>query len=234
MKIVVDAGHGYQTKGKQTVDGMKEYEFNRAVANYLKAELKKLKGVKVFFSHSDEKDVPLKERTTIANELKVDLFISIHANAYGYGRKWNGVSGIETYIYKSRPKEAVDLSNVIQRELIVQTGRKNRGVKTADFYVLRKTKMTAVLCECGFMTNKEEAQLLKTEAYRKKCAKAIAKAIQTYYQIPFKTEAIPSTSPSLYKVQLGAFQQKENAEKLAEQLQKLGYDPIIVKQQDSI
>lgn len=227
MKIILDAGHGYQTKGKQTVDGMKEYAFNRSVAYLAKLELKKYKGVKVIFPHSDDNDVSLKRRTEIANQLKVDLYVSIHANAFGDGTRWNNANGIETYIHPSRPKEAEALAKLMQQKLVQFTGRQDRGVKTADFYVLRKTKMTAVLCECGFMTNREEAKLLKTESYRKKCAQAISQAIIEYYRL---TPAGTLDLKPLYKVQVGAFQNKEHAEKLAKKLQKEGYKTWIIKQ----
>jgi len=227
MKIMLDAGHGYQTKGKQTVDGMKEYEFNRAVAYFAKQILMKFQEVKVFFPHSDDRDVSLKRRTYIANKLNVDLYVSIHANAYGDGKSWNDANGIETYIHPSRPKEAEELAKLIQRKLVTFTGRKDRGVKTADFHVLRETKMTAVLCECGFMTNQEEAKLLKTEEYQMKCAQAIAQAIIEYYQLT--PISYPPVKKPLYKVQVGAFYIKENAEKLAEKLQKQGYKTWIVE-----
>ncbi|WP_243290513.1 N-acetylmuramoyl-L-alanine amidase [Bacillus sp. FJAT-47783] len=228
MKIAIDAGHGYETKGKQTVDGMKEYEFNRSVAHHLKAELKKFKQVNVFFTHSDDRDVPLQMRTKIANDLDVHLFLSIHANAYGDGKHWNDVHGIETYIYPSRPKEAEKLAKKIQRELVLATGRKDRGVKTANFHVLRETKMTAVLCECGFMTNQQEAALLKSESYRQTCAKALARSIQHFYQLEKKTATQP-TNTHLYKVQVGAFTKLENAERLANELKQKGYSPFITK-----
>lgn len=230
MKIVVDAGHGFDTKGKQTVDGMKEYAFNRAVALYLKEELKTFQSVKVFFSHSDERDVPLSIRTKIANDLNVQLFLSIHANAYGDGRSWNSAQGIETYIYKSRPKEAEQLAYKIQQELITATGRKDRGVKTANFHVLRETNMTAILCELGFMTNKEEATLLKKESYRQTCAKALARAIAHFYHLKRK-ETYRKKQP-LFKVQVGAFTSRTYAEHVANELKQKGYDAFITQTND--
>ncbi|KAB7706475.1 N-acetylmuramoyl-L-alanine amidase [Bacillus aerolatus] len=181
MKIIIDAGHGYTTPGKRTPDGMKEFEFNRDVAIFTKKKLES-KGAAVFFTHSDHEDVPLAKRVSQANNWKADLFLSIHANAYGSG--WNSANGIETFIHTSRPKQAEALAKAIQHRLIQLTGRKNRGVKTADFYVLRKTAMSAVLIEAGFMTNLEEARLLRTLSYRELCAKAIAEAVESLYQLP--------------------------------------------------
>ena len=221
MKIILDAGHGYSTPGKRGPDGMREYEFNRAVASLAKEMLGKYQNTEVFFAHSDERDVPLAERTSLANTQNADCYVSIHANAYGTG-EWNSAGGIETYVYPSKPREALALAQKIQRNLISSTGLRDRGVKTADFHVLRETKMTAVLVECGFMTNKEEASLLRTPIYRKRCAQAIAKAIAEQYGLR-KHDRIKQ-----YKVQV-AFSEKQLAEKLAGNLQKDGFNPRIIE-----
>lgn len=232
MKIMLDAGHGFNTSGKRSPDGMQEYEFNRVVANYAKQLLETYQNTKVYFAHSDSRDVPLQERTNSANKLDVDLYVSIHANAYG--STWNDASGIETYVYPSRPKISVEVAQKIQKHLISDTGRKNRGVKTADFHVLRETDMDAVLIESGFMTNREEASLLRTDSYRKKVAGAIVKGIAEQFKLVKKPVATPppTTPPppatnGLYKVQVGAFSDRENADDLVERLKKAGYDAYV-------
>lgn len=175
MKIMLDAGHGPQTPGKRTPDGrMKEFEFNYAVTNMIKEELIK-HGVTVLYSHPGTTDMPLKERTARANSLEVDAFVSIHANAYG--SSWNEANGIETYTYTKPSENSKILARSIQVLLCAMTNRRNRGVKQADFAVVRDTYMPAVLVECGFMTNKEEAFLLQSHSFRKLCAQAIAYAI---------------------------------------------------------
>ncbi|MDP4171600.1 MAG: N-acetylmuramoyl-L-alanine amidase, partial [Bacillota bacterium] len=156
---------------------------NRAVASHAKALLETYKDVTVYFAHSDTRDVPLQERTDAANRLQVNTYVAIHANASGSGTTWNDASGIETYVMPSRPKEATELAQKIQNYLVTMTELKNRGVKTADFHVLRETHMTAVLCECGFMTNKTEDALLRTDPYREKCAEAIVKGIAEQYKL---------------------------------------------------
>jgi N-acetylmuramoyl-L-alanine amidase len=231
MKIMLDAGHGYNTAGKRTPDGMREYEFNRKVAAFTKEFLETYENVTVYFAHSDDKDVPLKNRTDSANRLQVNAYVSIHANAYG--ETWNDASGIETYIYQSKPKEANELALKIQKYLVTLTGLRNRGVKTANFHVLRETHMTAVLAECGFMTNQKEAGLMHTEAFQKKCAEAIGKGIAEQYHLAKKVvkppaQTPPKTSPSgLYKVQVGAFKDRKNAEDLVNRLKASGFEAII-------
>lgn len=243
MKIMLDAGHGYNTPGKRSPDGMREYEFNRAVANYAKQLLVNYKNVTVYFSHSDQEDVSLQQRTEKANRLNVDIFVSIHANAYGSGG-WNDVGGIETYVYPSRPPLAYQLAQKVQRNLVLSTGLDNRGVRTADFHVLRETKMDAVLAECGFMTNRDEINLLRSETYRRTVAEAIVKALVDQFRLQPQSKAAPAPAPKpvpakaptsttrkstggLYKVQAGAFEDEQNAEELAERLRKAGFDAYI-------
>lgn len=224
MKIAVDAGHGYTTSGKRTADGMREYEFNRAVANEMQQLLGGYENVSVVFTHSDNRDVPLNERTNKANAGKADVFISIHANAFGNGSIWNSTKGVETYVHDSKPQESFALAEAVQKELIEKTKRADRGVKLANFHVLRETKMPAILIECGFMTNQEEAQALKSASYRKTCAEAITEALATFYKLKKKQAPQPnSPSGKMYKVQVGAFNEKQNATALANELKNKGY-----------
>jgi N-acetylmuramoyl-L-alanine amidase len=223
MRFVIDAGHGYSTPGKRSPSGMREYEFNRAAAQALKEALLSYENTEVFFTHSDQEDVPLKRRTDFANQKKADVFISIHANAFGSG--WNDARGVETYVHKTRPAAAVRLAGAIQKRLVLRSGLVDRGVKAADFHVLRETEMTAVLVECGFMTNRKEAELLQSALYRTVCGQAIASALADFYglkKLKGKTE-----KASLYKVQAGAFSKKENADALALLLRKAGFEAFV-------
>jgi len=195
MRIVIDAGHGPETAGKRSPDGsLREYQFNSAVARYVAdALLHGYEGVDIMLTHDDSRDVPLKERTDRANAWKADLFVSIHANAYGDGG-WNSAQGIETFVHETRPPAAVALANAVQRQLVKATGRPDRGVKSANFHVLRETKMTAILVECGFMTHRQECELLKSDAYRRKCAEAIvAGIVETYGLRPKQPAQKPAT-----------------------------------------
>ncbi|WP_298832065.1 N-acetylmuramoyl-L-alanine amidase [uncultured Planococcus sp.] len=178
MKIMIDAGHGPDTPGKRSPDGrLREFHFNSAVAEEVKKRLV-MDGHSVFFSHQNDVDVPLHERTALANRLKVDLFVSIHANAMG--NSFNSANGLETFTY-SRPQAVTrELAVKVQSSLLLVTGRKDRGVKQGDFAVLRDTHMPAILVECGFMTHKQEVELLKSAAYRKRCALGICFGIACF------------------------------------------------------
>lgn len=229
MKIMLDAGHGYNTPGKRSPDGMREYEFNRAVANYARSFLQNYENVTVYFAHSDERDVPLQERTDKANRLDVDAYVAIHANAFGSGG-WTSPRGIETYVYTSRPPVATQLAQRIQRNLIAETGLPDRGVKTASFHVLRETEMEAVLVEGGFMTNKEDIKLLRSETYRKTVAEAIVNAVASQYDLKKKSNPNPPSTNGLYKVQAGAFKDKKNADELVDKLKQDGYEAYLFQE----
>lgn len=171
-KIIVDAGHGPHTAGKRSPDGtLREFMFNEAVAIRVK-KLLTAEGLTVIFSHDNSRDVALSERISLANKLKVDAFISIHANAYG--TDWNTANGIETYTCLQPSKASVIMATHVQQALQMRTYRKDRGIKKGNFAVLRETTMPAILIECGFMTNTEEAKLLKSTDYQQQCAQAIA------------------------------------------------------------
>jgi N-acetylmuramoyl-L-alanine amidase len=240
MKIMLDAGHGYNTAGKRSPDGMREYEFNRAAAAFAKEFLEGYQNVTVYYAHSDQTDVPLQQRTNSANQLNVDLYVSIHANAYG--STWNGAGGVETFVYTSKPPIALSLAQKIQRNIVAQTGLQNRGVKTADFHVLRETRMDAVLIECGFMTNPEEIKLLRSEDYRSTVANAIVKAIAEQFGLVKKPVPAPAPAPGtepgagnrpstgLYKVQVGAFKQRANALALQEKLRNGGFQNYVFQE----
>lgn len=176
--IMIDAGHGPETAGKRSPDGtLREFTFNSAVAQTVK-RLLVAEGVSVHFSHDPHRDVPLHECTSKANQLGVDAFVSIHANAYG--NSYNEANGIETYVYPTGSRDSFLLANIVQSSLISAVQRKDRGVKQANFAVLRDTKMPAILVECGFMTNRTELMLLMNKAYREQCARAIAFGILCY------------------------------------------------------
>lgn len=190
MRVALDAGHGLNTAGKRTPDGMHEWSFNSVVASYISDELKGYENVYILRVDdiTGTIDVPLSTRTIKANSWRANAYISIHANAFGTG-DWNTASGIETFVHTEASKESSVLAKLVQEELIKSTKRSDRGIKSANFAVLRTTNMPAILVECGFMTNKEEATLLKSDAYRKVCAAAIVKGLAGMYGL--KKKAIP-------------------------------------------
>ena len=232
MRIVLDAGHGMNTPGKRSPDGMREFEFNVAVATYMRDELEKYKDVDMIFVHdhpNGKRDVPLKERTDRANKWGADVYFSIHANALA--GKMGNHGGIETYAYTTKPKGSTALAKKVQAELVKETGLRNRGVKFANFHVLRETKMTAVLVEHGFMDSKTDLPKLKSDQFRKECAKANVRALADFFNLKKKPQKKPKASDGeFYRVITGSFKNKENAEQRVKELKAKGFDSFISKE----
>lgn len=193
---MLDSGHGFNTPGKRSLDGsLHEWSFNSIVAKYVADLLSQYENVTTYFAHdvTGATDVPLQTRTDKANQLGVDAYISFHANAGAVTAR-----GLETYIYPTCPPKTVALGMAIHKSLIPTTGMTDRGLKRADFHVLRETKMDAVLIEHGFMTNDQDLRLLKDDAFRHKCAEGTVNALVSFYGLKKKVIAtIQSVKPSV-------------------------------------
>jgi N-acetylmuramoyl-L-alanine amidase len=189
----VDCGHaGFGvTPGKRLPDGtMYEWDFNNAVGVLVEQKLLAYENVKVvrLDDPTGKKDIPLAERVSKAKKEKVDKVVSVHANAFG--STWNDANGIETFISADNlPSSELVLASAIQNQLIRQTGRRNRGVKRGNLYMTKVSDtIPSVLVECGFMTNWEEAELLKSQSYREKCANAIVTGIVEVDKLKLKSK----------------------------------------------
>lgn len=182
MKIAIDAGHGINTAGKQTPDGIKEWTLNNIVADYL---IEYLKGYAETFRTDDtsgKTDIKLTARRNNAVNNGANLLISIHHNALS--GKWNEATGVEVYrhnIYSH--KEAKDLTSKLVEAISKETGLKNRGAKKANFTVIATNKIPCVLCEGGFMDGQKDSQYIRTTEGQKAYARAIANTIISYYNL---------------------------------------------------
>ena len=166
--IVLDAGHGGARSGAVYPDasGTEVLEKDRLVAA----------GYNVVLTRESDVEVDLYERADIANAVGADLFISVHCNASGTVPSFQG---IYTYYHPSSGR-GKRLAEAIQTPLCAATGAIDRGVKDADFVVLRETEMCAVLVETGFMSNSEELARLCDGAYQDKVALGIAEGAIRY------------------------------------------------------
>ncbi|MEH7179439.1 N-acetylmuramoyl-L-alanine amidase [Neobacillus vireti] len=193
VKIMLDPGHDINTPGKRALDNsMREFEFNKGTALHVANLLSDYHDVETFFTHdlNDSIDTSLTARANLANQLRVDCVVSIHANAGA-----SPARGIETYIHTNATARNYNLARMVHDHTIIATGMVNRGVKRADFAILRETNMDALLIECGFMTNSEDLRLLKSDDYRIKCAQGIVNGLVQFYGLNKK--AAPVTSLSL-------------------------------------
>ena len=204
----------------ETGNFMHENEFNRAVVANLDIILKRC-GFRTLLVAPTDEDVPLKTRTDLANAKKADAYVSIHANAFDGKFDDYDPEGVETYHYPNSTN-GKKLATLVHKHLIQGTKQKDRGVKSANFHVLRETNMVAILVEAGFMDNLYEAKLLLSKAFREEVATEVAKGICEYFKVPFvEGKEVPK---NLYRVrlswedaksQLGAYSVLENAINIA-------------------
>ncbi len=226
-KVFLNAGHGGKDPGA-TANGFKEKDLNLTITLACRDELVR-HGVEVVMGR--EKDVDANSTGIIkkCNSSGASLAIDIHNNA-------GGGDGAEVYHYSGGGTSKTLASNILNE--IIKTGQNSRGLKTRKgtngseyYYFIRETAMPAVIVECAFVDNRTDMQIIDTTAEQKKMGVAIAKGILKTLGITYKaetTEKKETTSNKVYKVQVGAYKNKENAKKVQKKLKALGYEAVIV------
>ena len=174
--VVLDAGHGAKDSGAVGATGKYEKNFNLAVVLKAAELLKKENNIDVVLTRSDDTFLELKDRAGMANNLKADLFISVHANSSAS----SAATGSETYYQRAASKA---LANVMHKYLVQATGLSDRGVRYGNFHVIRETTMPAVLLEVGYLSNKGDESLLFSEALQNKVAAGIVSGIKEFLGI---------------------------------------------------
>ncbi|KOS68386.1 hypothetical protein AEA09_07330 [Lysinibacillus contaminans] len=206
--IALDDGHGMQTAGKRTphIASLGRYipenEFNRAVVGFLDKELKRC-GFRTLLVAQTDADTSLESRVALANKAGAHFYLSNHYDALdgkfdGPGKDPEGFTAF-VYLNNSNTKSG-QFAKLAVKHLAAGTTQKNRGVKEANYYVLRATKMPAALIECGFMDNEREALLMVNVAFQKEVAQELTKAMCEFYgmkyvavttEVPTKREETP-------------------------------------------
>lgn len=173
--VVIDAGHGANMPGA-IVDGVQEKDIDLAIV----LELKKIfdeaadESLGVYYTRLDDSDPAFADRSGLANDTDANLFVSIHNNSYVASGDVNG-----TAVLFDEKKEADGLSSKHLASILLEKttgalGSKNMGLVAGnDIYIIRTCEPPAALVEVGFMTNPKELANLTSEAYQKKCARAI-------------------------------------------------------------
>lgn len=173
--IVIDPGHGGHDSGA-VANGLQEkdvvLDVGQRAADKLRAS-----GANVIMTRSSDQFIALEERAAIANRANADIFVSIHANAAAA----TSATGTESYHFPTSTNGR-RLAGNIQNELVSHLGTRDRGVKDANFSVLRNTAMPAVLLELGFITNAGEADRMKSSSFRENAANAIHDGTQVYFR----------------------------------------------------
>ncbi|MBL1174717.1 MAG: N-acetylmuramoyl-L-alanine amidase [Pantanalinema sp. GBBB05] len=175
LVVVVDPGHGGPDPGAVGIGGLQEKEIvldiGIKVANLLQQQ-----GIQAVLTRQDDRDLDLEPRVQMAEQVNATAFVSIHANSISLSRP--DISGLETYYYQS----GAELAQAIHQNVLAATGIPDRRVRTARFYVLRRTSMPSVLVEVGFVTGRDDALRLSDPAYRSQMAEAIVRGILQYLQ----------------------------------------------------
>ena len=193
MKILIDPGHGIDTPGKRSPDGLfREYLWNRQVADLILEGLVSA-GIDASLVVTETNDVSLRNRVnrvnTICNRLGASnvLLVSIHANAAGNGSAWMNAKGWSCYTSKGKTKSdqvAECLYDAFEEEFQDRKIRKDMSDGDRDweenFYVLEKSKCPAVLLENFFYDNREECAWMLQEETKKRIASAAVKGIIKY------------------------------------------------------
>lgn len=169
--VVVDAGHGGKDQGTSSGDVL-EKDINLSVA-FLVAEKLEERGADVLLTRSEDVKIDLEERAVIANEADADLFVSIHCN---YCEDDASVKGLECY-YRDGSEGGQALAEQVVASVEEAGQVACRGTRTADFRVLRKTDMPAILVELGYLSNRGECGSLTDKEYQELLADKIVEGI---------------------------------------------------------
>jgi len=188
--IVVDAGHGGSDPGKVGVNDALEKDINLAIAKLVREALES-RGFTVIMTREDDvtlaeengsesgKAVDMRKRVELVNKSKADIFVSVHQNSYSDG----SVKGPQVFYYASSEEGEV-FAEVMQLQLNEGLQIKRPRSKKANdgYYMLKKSEVPAIIVECGFLSNYEEAEKLCDTAYQKLLADQIVIGICTYLE----------------------------------------------------
>ncbi len=179
--VILDPGHGGFDPGKIGINGALEKDINLVLSQKIKKRLEEM-GLRVIMTRetedalADSKVEDLKTRVTMINEKEPSIAVSIHQNSYSQ----ESIHGAQVF-YFTHSKSGEQAAKVLQDAMLEADPNNTRQAKANDtYYLLKKTKGTTVIVECGFLSNQGEASLLVTDDYQEKMAASVAKGIQEY------------------------------------------------------
>lgn len=182
--ITLDAGHGGSDPGAIGSDGTKEKNITLPITKMLK-EILEDKGAKVYMTRTTDVDVfgpnasdaeELQARVNVGEKYNSDMFVSLHVNSSVN----KNIGGFSTYYYPKTDND-LRLAKNIQNKLAANFGVDDLGVRQANFYVIKRISMPAVLVEMCFISNEKELTLMKGQWFQKKTARLIAEGIEKYF-----------------------------------------------------
>ena len=228
--LVLDSGHAKNTPGKNNASqNFYEWEFNNDMQYKIKSRCEAL-GIKVFLTNPNPdkvSDISLTTRASLANDYWLrnskpkSIFISIHANAFSN----SSARGTETYTANNASTTSKNLAKVLNNEIVktmksLDVNAKDRGVKSENFTVIYKASMPSVLVEYAFYSNLDDLKILKNN--RSELVEATVKAICQFFGIEYKKEITTNTN-KLYKVCIGAYKDRDNADKTLKEAKEKGF-----------
>lgn len=177
--VVIDPGHGGFDPGTNTAE-LNEKDITLDIGRKVVTLLDQNPNIKVYTTRTTDTYVDLQDRAQFANKL-ADLFVSIHVNANDQILSANGT---EVYYYPNANESIYNITSKECAEIMCDSlsatlNSRRRENKKDSYIVIRETKMPSILCEVGFLTNKEEAKLLADDSYRTKAAEGISKGVTT-------------------------------------------------------
>lgn len=219
MKVFIGVGHGGVDSGA-AANVVKEKDLNLSIALACRDYLEK-HGVTVKMSRTKDENDPLSEEIKECNAFAPDLAVDIHNNA-------GGGDGAEVFYSHLGGKGKTLAENILAE--IVKVGQNSRGAKIRknsngkDYYgFIRETACPAVIVECAFVDNATDLKILATESDKHSMGVAIAKGI-------LHSLGVAISSERLYRVQVGAYLVKANAEAMQKKIKAVGFDAFIVKE----
>ena len=222
MKVFIGVGHGGKDPGA-VANGLRESDLNLSIALACRDTLER-HGLTVLMSREKDVNDPVEEEIKECNAFNPDYAIDIHNNA-------GGGDGAEIYHTINGGKGKTLAQNVLSE--MVTVGQNSRGTKTrknsngSDYYAfIRQTKAPAIIVEVAFVDNKTDIAIIDTAAEQKNMGIAIAKGILKTLGIKYIEKK--ETTGKLYRVQVGAYASKANAEAMKKKLTNAGYQAIIV------
>lgn len=235
FKIALTAGHYMGTYGKRCMKSLdpketREWWLNDRIADKVEKLLKNYTGWELIRTDdtTGQKDISLSARTNAANNFKADFYLSIHHNAGVNGGKGGGIVAI---VYPQASAESLAWQKDLYNELIAATGLKgNRSTPLAkqNLHEVRETNMPAVLLELGFMDSATDVPVILTEKFADQCAEAIVKVLVRRGGLVAKPVE-PAPANVFYRVQVGAYNDPNNAENMKDKLSAAGFPGMIVK-----
>lgn len=232
VKIFIDPGHGGADAGASG-NGLHEKDLTLDISLRIRDGLKAYENVETQMSRTSDTFPSLTDRTNQANKWGADILLSVHINA----ATATSARGYQDHIYTNVDSKTKAYQNVMHEEVYNYAYRNlspDRGKLQTNLHMVRESNMTAILTENLFITNAQDAKLLGDPSFRQKIAQGHINGFVKF--LGLKTAARPPSTPTspptgkLWKVQTGAFSERNNADKMVAVLKNEGYRPFIISE----